>query len=79
MTGIGPERGDGIGIEVTPGVLRGVRLGASVPGRVAAAAEVAVANQHDDRAMVNALVRLRAELGDARVPRVWRCSLRRAP
>jgi hypothetical protein len=68
VTGIGPERGDGIGIEVTRGVLRGVRLGASEPGRVVAAAEVAVADQFDDRAMVNALVRLRAELGDARVP-----------
>jgi hypothetical protein len=68
MTGIGPERGDGVGIEVTPGVLRGIRLGASEPGRVVAAAEVAVANRFDDRAMVNALVRLRAELGDARVP-----------
>jgi hypothetical protein len=57
-----------VGIEVTPGVLRGVRLGSSEPGRLVAAAEVAVANRFDDRAMVNALVRLRAELGDARVP-----------
>jgi hypothetical protein len=68
VTGIGPERGDGIGIEVTAGVLRGVRLGSSEPGRLVAAAEVAVANRFDDRAMLNALVRLRAELGDARVP-----------
>ena len=68
MTGVGPERGDGIGIEVTPGVLRGVRLDATEPGRLVAAAEVAVANRFDDRALVNALVRLRAELGDARVP-----------
>ena len=68
MTGVGPERGDGMGIEVTPGVLRGIRLGSSEPGRLVAAAEVAVANRFDDRAMLNALVRLRAELGDARVP-----------
>ena len=68
MTGVGPERGDGVGFEVTPGVLRGVRLGSSEPGRVVAAAEVAVANRLDDRSMLNALVRLRAELGDARVP-----------
>ena len=68
MTAVGPERGDGIGIEVTPGVLRGVRLGSTEPGRMVAAAEVAVANQFDDRAMLDALVRLRAELGDARVP-----------
>jgi hypothetical protein len=33
-----------------------------------AAAEVAIANRFDDRAMVDALLRLRAELGDARVP-----------
>jgi hypothetical protein len=68
VTGVGPERGDGVGIEVTSGVLRGVRLGSSEPGRMVAAAEVAVANPLDDRAMVNALVRLGAELGDARVP-----------
>ncbi len=68
MTGVGPERGDGVGIEVTAGVLRGVRLGSTEPGRVVAAAEVAVADRNDDRAMVDALVRLRAELGDARVP-----------
>lgn len=68
MTGIGPERGDGVGIEVTRGVLRGVRLGSSEPGRLAAAAEVGVANHLDDRAMLNALVRLRAELGDPGVP-----------
>ena len=66
--GIGPERGDGVGIEVTASLLRGVRLGSSEPGRVVAAAEVAVANRTDDRAMVDALVRLRAELGDARLP-----------
>jgi hypothetical protein len=66
--GIGPERGDGIGIEVTFGVLRGVRLDAATPGRVTAAAEVAVADRHDDRAVVDALVRLRAELGDAHLP-----------
>lgn len=68
MTGVGPERGDGVGIEVTAGVVRGVRLGSSEPGRMVAAAEVAIANRLDDRATVDALVRLRAELGDARVP-----------
>jgi hypothetical protein len=57
-----------VGIEVTPGVLRGVRLDSSEPGRLVAAAEVAVANRFDDRATLNALVRLRAELGDALVP-----------
>lgn len=68
MTAIGPERGDGVGIEVTHGIVRGVRLGSTEPGRVVAAAEVPVANRLDDRTMVDALVRLRAELGDPRVP-----------
>lgn len=68
MTAIGTARGDGVGLEVTHGVIRGVRLGSDEPGRVVSAAEVPVANRHDDRTMVDALVRLRAELGDPRVP-----------
>jgi hypothetical protein len=68
MTAIGPERGDGVGIEVTQELLRGVRLDATEPGRVIAAAEVPVANRLDDRTLVDALVRLRAELGEPRVP-----------
>ena len=68
MTGVGPARGDGVGVEVTHGVVRGVRLGSSQTDRVVAAAEVPLANRLDDRAMVDALVRLRAELGDPRVP-----------
>jgi hypothetical protein len=68
MTGIGPARGDGVGIEVTHEVLRGVRLGAAEFGVPAASAEVPVADRLDDRAMVDALVRLRAELGDSLVP-----------
>lgn len=61
-------RGDGIGLEVTANLIRGVRLEADEPGRVVAAAEVAVASSAGDRAVVDALVRLRAELGDRRVP-----------
>ncbi len=57
-----------MGIEVTNTLLRGIRLAATEPGRVVAAAEVAVADRSDDRSMVDALVRLRAELGDAHVP-----------
>jgi hypothetical protein len=69
MTGAsGPARGDGVGIEVTHGIVRGVRLDATEAGRVIAAAEVPLANRLDDRAMVDALVRLRAELGDPHVP-----------
>ena len=68
MTGVGPARGDGVGIEVTHGVVRGVRLDSAHPERIVAAAEVPVGNRLDDRATVDALVRLRAELGDPRVP-----------
>ncbi len=68
MTAIGPSRGDGVGIEVTNGVIRGVRLGSTEPGRVVAAAEVPVTTRLDDRTMVDALVRLRAELGDPLIP-----------
>lgn len=64
----GPTRGDGVGIEVTHGVLRAIRLGAEEPGRVVSAAEVSVADRHDDRSVVDALVRLRAELGDTGAP-----------
>ena len=68
MTAIGPARGDGVGIEITHALIRGIRLGATEPGRLMAAAEVPVANRLDDRTLVDALVRLRAELGDPRVP-----------
>ncbi len=68
MSAIGPARGDGIGIEITHDVVRGVRLSADEPGRVVAAAEVPVGSPSDDRAIVDAFVRLRAELGDALVP-----------
>jgi hypothetical protein len=68
VTAIGPARGDGVGIEVTHELIRGVRLDASEPGRLTTAAEVPVANRLDDRTLVDALVRLRAELGEPRVP-----------
>jgi len=68
MTVQRPERGDGIGIEVTGDLVRGVRLGTTTPGRLAAAAEVPITVRADDRALVDALVRLRAELGDPGVP-----------
>ena len=58
------QRGDGVGIEFTNRVLRGVRLRADQDGRVAAAAEVAIRASDDDRSVVDAFVRLRAELGD---------------
>ena len=61
-------RGDGVGIELTRDVVRGVRLSSSAPGRLMAAAEVPIASGGGDRAIVDALVRLRAELGDPRTP-----------
>lgn len=68
MTPLGPTRGDGVGIEVTNDILRAVRLTSHDPSRLAAAAEVPVVNRLDDRAVVDALLRLRAELGDPGVP-----------
>ena len=61
-------RGDGIGIEFTRTVVRGVALGHDTAGRVRAAAEVGIASARDDRAVLDALVRLRAELGGPPVP-----------
>ena len=58
------RRGDGVGIECTRRLVRGVRLDAGQDGRLAAAAEVGITDPADDRAVVDALVRLRAELGD---------------
>jgi hypothetical protein len=68
MTSLRPTRGDGVGIEVTNDILRAVRLSSAAPSRLAAATEVPVANRLDDRAVVDALIRLRAELGDPGVP-----------
>lgn len=68
MNGVGPSRGDGVGVEVTHDIVRGVRLESTQPERIVAAAEVPLANSLDDRATVDALVRLRAELGDPHVP-----------
>jgi hypothetical protein len=61
-------RGQGIGIEFTASVVRGVALGRETDGRLRAAAEVGIASARDDRAVLDALVRLRAELGGARGP-----------
>lgn len=60
-------RGDGIGIELAMGVLRGVRLAhdGDVP---AAVAEVPLHDLDDDRSVLDALVRLRAELGGVALP-----------
>lgn len=61
------ERGDGVGIEFTDDLLRGVRLANDLPG-VAAAAEVSLPRTADDHATLDAFVRLRAELGNPNLP-----------
>ena len=58
------QRGDGVGLEFTRHVVRGVRLAAGHDGRLVAAAEAAVTDVADDRSVVDALVRVRADLGD---------------
>jgi len=61
------RRGDGIGVEVLPGELRGVRLQQDAPGRVAAVGRV-VCDSSDDAALVTALSSLLAQLGGHGVP-----------
>ena len=67
-------RGDGIGIELTRGVVRGVLLAADDPHRLHAATEVGIRHFDDDRSVLDALIRLRAELGPAARRRGWHCS-----
>ncbi len=61
-------RGDGIGIELTRGVVRGVLLAADEPDRLRAATEVGIRHFDDDRSVLDALIRLSAELGQSRAP-----------
>jgi hypothetical protein len=61
-------RGDGIGIELTRGVVRGVLLAADEPERLRAATEVGIRHFDDDRSVLDALIRMRAELGPTRAP-----------
>ena len=56
------RRGDGVGIEFTRQLLRGVRFSAGQEGRLTAAVEVAIGDSNNDRSVVDAFVRLRAEL-----------------
>jgi hypothetical protein len=61
-------RGDGVGVEFTPRIVRGVRLSAEHDGRVAAVAELSLVDIDDERSVLDTLVRLRAELGDPDEP-----------
>jgi len=60
-------RGDGVGIEISDSIIRAVRLRHDLEGRLAAAAEFPV-NLSDDNSTLDALVLLRAELGDPDEP-----------
>ncbi len=57
------RRGEGIGLEVTTSVVRGVRLEPDQPGRVVAAAEAPISRFDDDAAVLDALVRVYGQLG----------------
>lgn len=63
----GPARGDGVGLEISASVVRGIRLRGDVDGRVANTAELSI-TLHDDDAAVDALVLVRAELGSPVAP-----------
>ncbi len=63
-----PRRGDGVGIEYTRTVLRGVRFDRDEPDRVHAIAELPIRAPGDELSTVDAFVRLRAELGNPEAP-----------
>jgi hypothetical protein len=62
------QRGDGVGLEFTRHVVRGVRLGADEPERLVGAGEIGVGDAEDDRSVLDALVRLRVELDGPTAP-----------
>ncbi|MGB0113740.1 MAG: hypothetical protein WBP59_11015 [Ilumatobacteraceae bacterium] len=65
------RRGDGIGLEITSTVIRGVRLAHDEPGRVAAVCEVPIGRFEDNAVVFDAFVRARGRLGaDALTTRV---------
>ena len=61
-------RGDGIGIELTRSVARAVLLAADEPDRLRAVTEVGIRRFDDDRSVLDALIRVRAELGPSHAP-----------
>jgi hypothetical protein len=62
------QRGDGVGIEYTQAVLRGVRLDHDEPDRVHSIADVPIHTPGEQHSTVDAFVRLRAELGNPVAP-----------
>ena len=63
----GLHRGDGVGIEIAGNVIRGVRLRHDIEQRLSIAAEFPV-DLADDNSTLDALVLLRAELGEPHEP-----------
>jgi hypothetical protein len=61
-------RGDGIGIEVTRSVVRGVRMAREQIGHVVAASEAPISRFDDDAAVLDALIRVHAQLGHTEAP-----------
>lgn len=62
------KRGDGIGLEVSRDLVRGVRLASDEVGRVAAVCDVPIARFDDDAELFDALVRARGRLGHSDAP-----------
>jgi hypothetical protein len=62
------KRGDGIGLEISRDLVRGVRLASGEVGRVAAVCDVPISRFDDNAELFDALVRARGRLGDADAP-----------
>lgn len=62
------QRGDGVGLELTTTVVRGVRLAHDESGRVAAVVDVPVARSDDPAVLLDALVRVHGQLGAGVLP-----------
>ncbi|HUS41452.1 MAG TPA: hypothetical protein VMY16_02185 [Ilumatobacteraceae bacterium] len=62
------RRGDGLGLEITSTVIRGVRLAQDEPRRAAAVCEVPISRFEDAADVLDALVRARGRLGDVALP-----------
>lgn len=61
-----PVIGNGVGVECTGRVLRGIRLDTTADDGIGQAAEVGVRDFDDDRSLLDSLMRLRADLGSPR-------------
>lgn len=62
------RRGDGVGLEITTNVVRGVRLAHDAAGGIAAVTEIPITTLDDDVRVHDAMVRARGQLGHHEVP-----------